>query len=165
MSILARLRRLWPRSLTGQLMLTVALALLLAQTVSAVLIYRAQTHMREVALIHTAAFRLLRAARIDTVRLPEIAGLPSVRRSLRIEQTATSPAHFGEQRDARAEAELQLILADQDVDAAEVIVLRRQVASDPFAQQRLAERRRVIGGRHAQKPEKLLLAAFRLPGG
>ena len=68
------MRRLWPSSLTGQLMLTLALALLLAQSISAVLIYRAQTEMREAALIHTAAFRLLRAARIDVVPLPNIVG-------------------------------------------------------------------------------------------
>lgn len=164
MNIRAKLRRLWPSSLTGQLMLAVALALLLAQTVSAVLIYRAQTEMREAALIHTAAFRLLRAARIDTARLPEVARLPGMRRSFLVEQTPQSPLKSGEQRDARAETELQLILADQDVQAAEVIVLRRRVASDPVALQRLAERSRVTGGRHAQMPEKLLLAAFRLPG-
>jgi signal transduction histidine kinase len=159
------MRRLWPSSLTGQLMLTVALALLLAQAVSAVLIYRAQTELREAALIHTAAFRLLRAARIDVVKLPDVAGMPSLRRSFRVEQTAKSPMQPGEQRDRRAEAELRLILADQDVEVADIVVLRREVAHDSFARQRLQERRRMFGGRHAEMPESLLLAAFRLPGG
>ena len=160
------MRRLWPRSLTGQLMFTVALALLLAQSISAILIYRAQTELREAALIHTAAFRLLRAARIDVVPIPNVvANVPNLRRSFRIEQTPISPIKPGEQRDARAEAELRQILADQDVDAADVLVVRRKVASDGFARQRLAERSRMFGNRHGQKPEKLLLAAFRLPGG
>ena len=113
----AQLRRLWPSSLTGQLMLTVALALLLAQTVSALLIYRAQTEMREAALIHTAAFRLLRAARVDVAMHPDMAGAQGWRRRFRIEQTSGSPLQPGEQRDTRAEADLRLILADQDVIA------------------------------------------------
>ena len=159
------MRRLWPSSLTGQLMLTVALALLLAQSISAVLIYRAQTEMREAALIHTAAFRLLRAARIDVVPIPNVvASVPNLRRSFSVEQTSISPFKPGEQRDARAEAELRQILADQDVDAADVLVVRRKVESDGFARQRLAERGRMFGNRHGQQPEKLLLAAFRLPG-
>ena len=55
--------RLWPRSLKGQLLLTVALALLLAQAISATLIYRAQSERREALLIHAAAFRLFQATR------------------------------------------------------------------------------------------------------
>ena len=161
----AQLRRLWPSSLTGQLMLTVALALLLAQTVSALLIYRAQTEMREAALIHTAAFRLLRAARVDVAMHPDMAGAQGWRRRFRIEQTSGSPLQPGEQRDTRAEADLRLILADQDVIAADVIVLRRNVATDPIARQRLKEWGGLFGSRHGPQPENLVLAAFRLPGG
>ena len=55
--------KIWPRSLMGQMMLAVALALLLAQGIGAFLAYRAGAERREAALIHSAAFRLLTAAR------------------------------------------------------------------------------------------------------
>ena len=53
--------RLLPRSLRGQLLLAVAAALLLAQGISAALLYRAQTERREAALVHGAAMRLFAA--------------------------------------------------------------------------------------------------------
>jgi hypothetical protein len=43
---------IWPKSLQGQLLLAVAMALLLAQGISAVLLYRAQVERREAALGH-----------------------------------------------------------------------------------------------------------------
>ena len=49
------LARLLPSSLRGQLLLAVAAALLLAQGISAALLYRAQTERREAALVHGAA--------------------------------------------------------------------------------------------------------------
>jgi signal transduction histidine kinase len=55
--------RLWPRSLMGQVILAVALALLLVQGLSAALIYREQEARREADLIHSAAFRLIAASR------------------------------------------------------------------------------------------------------
>ena len=65
--MIARIRGLlWPRSLQGQLLLAVAMALLLAQTISAVLLYRAQNDRREAALIHTAAIRIVTANREAT---------------------------------------------------------------------------------------------------
>ena len=45
------------------MLLAVALALLLAQGVSALLLYRAQAERREAMQISAAAFRLLRASR------------------------------------------------------------------------------------------------------
>ena len=53
------MRRLWPRSLQGQLLLAVAAALLLVQGFSAFLVHRAQSQWREMAVVHAAAFRLL----------------------------------------------------------------------------------------------------------
>ena len=57
--------RFWPRSLQGQLLLAIALALLVAQGVSAALIYRAQAERREAALVSAAAFRLTGGASRD----------------------------------------------------------------------------------------------------
>ena len=55
--------RLWPKSLHGQMLLAIALALLLAQGFGAVLLYRAQHERREAALLHLTAMRLFTAAR------------------------------------------------------------------------------------------------------
>ncbi|MBW8755405.1 MAG: two-component sensor histidine kinase, partial [Sphingomonadales bacterium] len=52
---------LWPRSLMGQMLLAVAVALLLVQGLGAMLVYRAQAGRREAGLLHAAAFRLLSA--------------------------------------------------------------------------------------------------------
>ena len=46
----------WPRSLTGQLLLAIALALFAAQAFNAVLIYRAQAERRDAAVIHAACW-------------------------------------------------------------------------------------------------------------
>ena len=51
----------WPRSLRGQLLMAIGLALLLAQGISAALLYRAQSDRREAALVHGAAMRLFAA--------------------------------------------------------------------------------------------------------
>lgn len=53
------MRRLLPQSLLGQVLVSVALALLVAQAVSVVLLYRAGEERRETAAITTAAFRLI----------------------------------------------------------------------------------------------------------
>ena len=52
------MRRVLPRSLLGQMLLAVAIALLVAQTISAVLLYRAQEQRREFGVLNGAAFSL-----------------------------------------------------------------------------------------------------------
>ena len=54
--------RLWPRSLFGQVMASVTLAVLTAQAISAVLLYRAGEDRREAAALTTAAFQLANGA-------------------------------------------------------------------------------------------------------
>lgn len=143
------------------MLLAVAVALLLAQTVSAVLIYRAQSSQREIALIHTAAFRLLRSARdiganSGTPDLPHRAS-----RDFRIERSAVSPLRAGESRDGRAEAILQDILINQDVDPREVIVTRRRVDEDGLARALAALRSMRQRGYKGSDPEFVMLAAVR----
>ncbi len=58
------MKRLWPKSLLGQMLLAVALALLVAQTISVVLLYRAGENRREQAALNAAAFRLVTAQQI-----------------------------------------------------------------------------------------------------
>src|SRR5687767_5392344 len=105
------MKRFWPQSLMGQLLAAVAIALMFAQGFSSILLYRAQSERREAAVVHAAAFRLLSATRRENagqnahrlLRLPDFDGP----RSLRIEQSKTSPLASGEKRDADAEAELR----------------------------------------------------------
>ena len=166
MKALAWLGRFWPRSLKGQMLFTVALALLLAQAVGAVLIYRAQAQQRDAALVHTAAFRLLLAAR-SNIAIPELAPGPGPRsfRGLWIEHSGLSPQRAGEQRDRHAEAELREIFADQELASGDVIVLRRNVADDLPARDRIARRTGWLSHHRGTPPERLLLAAIRSPGG
>ena len=162
MSNPAGLGRLWPRSLKGQMLLAVALALLLAQAASAVLIYRAQAGQREAALLHTAAFRLLRAARED-VALPDVTRKTG--RGFWIERSTASPVKPAEVRDRRAETYLRSILADQDVVAAEVVVMRRRVADDPAAEARLTARTLRPYSHNGPPPDWVLIAAVQAEPG
>jgi signal transduction histidine kinase len=165
------LLRLWPKSLKGQVLLAIALALLFAQGLSAALIYRAQHERREAALLHTAAFRLIVGSRAapDAPRAPgfdEPGPRPDDRRpderGMRIEHTDHSPLVSGEHRLTDEEIELRQILAEQDVTADEVVVLRRPVEQDRRARFRLA--RRVLERHGEPPPEELLVAGIRPAG-
>ena len=165
------LTRLWPRSLQGQLLLTVALALLLAQAIGAVLLYRAQADRRDALLVHTAALRVYGALR-------EEAGLPVQRamdsghrgpppgldplespQGLRHEILAASPLQAGELRLPDAEHELTEMLSDQGLPLAQVQVFQRDVARDPVARQRIERRHRMLGGHAPLRPNRLVIAA------
>lgn len=121
--------RLWPRSLQGQVLLAIALALLVAQTISATLIWREQKHRREMSMVSSAAFRLIgptpeerRRSRHDREDRP-----PSV---FRIEHTP-QPLHGpNEKRLPRVERELAEVLSAQGVDAAQVVVFERDPMKD-----------------------------------
>jgi len=149
-------RRLWPRSLRGQSLMAIAIALLLAQGISAILIYRAQMERRDSVILHSAAFRLLLGAR------PEIAA-PIVRprsffeggQGFRIERHVARPLLPGEQRDAHTEAELRQILIDQNLVPAGVVVVRRRLIDDSYAGERMRRR----GHRGHLRPDTMLLVA------
>ncbi len=51
--------RLWPTSLRGQTLLAVAIALLVTQAITAVLLYRADENRRQGDILNRAAFGLL----------------------------------------------------------------------------------------------------------
>lgn len=164
--------RLWPRSLMGQMLLAVAMALLLAQGIGALLVYRAQAERREAALIHTAAFRLIAETRspdFDRDGARQSRGGPDrdhrpprERRGFRLQHSHASPLHADERRDARAEAELRRILGDQDVRVAEVNVSRRRIADDPVALARLHRRAAMAGPDHASPRNGVIVAAVKL---
>ena len=134
-----------PSSLMGQMLLAVAAALLLVQGLGATIIYRTQRARFEAETMNAVAFRLIsevrgrengpRALRIGS---PGLFGDRLHR--FRVEASSDSPQVEGEHRDTSAEQKLREILSSQDFNAAEVVVLRRPVAHDSFAQGMLHDR-------------------------
>ena len=135
--------RFLPRSLLGQMLLSVALALLVAQALSAVLLFRAGEQRREAQAINGLAFQLVAEPRFDfrqsDSRFPGDDKRRQWRR-LRVERTTHSPLHAGEQRDPRHEEMLRGILIEQGVQPAELVVTTRHMAIDPYVLGRLRDR-------------------------
>jgi len=144
-------RRLIPGSLTGQMLLAVAAALLLVQGLGAMLIYRAERDRLEAEAMNAVAFRLMAQARgserIARERWRQTARDVFANRPHRfsVEPSARTPQRAGERRDASAEEKLHEILSSQDFPTAEVVVFRRKVSADTFARQALARREQRLG--------------------
>ncbi|MEN7538054.1 ATP-binding protein [Aurantiacibacter flavus] len=124
------MHRFLPRSLLGQMLLAVALALLAAQTLSAVLIYRADHQRREAALISSLAFQLVADPRFE-FRDGRRNGREG-RRKVRIERALESPIHDGDLHDPEREAALRDVLIAQDVAIGELVVFSRKVTADSY---------------------------------
>lgn len=146
------MNRFLPKSLLGQMLLSVAFALLVAQTLSATLLIRAEQQRREAGVINTLAFQLVAEPRVDFRSFPENAGRPAAGRlpreagngdrgwrRLRIERADSSPIKPGEARDTGREAHLAEVLAEQGIVAEQLVVLSRPVASDSFIMRGLRE--------------------------
>lgn len=137
------MRKFFPRSLLGQMLLAVALALLAAQTLSAVLLFRADEQRREAGAMNGLAFQLVADPRFDyrqpDARFPGDEGKRQWRR-LRVERTTSNPLRPGEERLPRREEMLRAILIEQGITPAEVIVTTRRMASDHYVQGRLRDR-------------------------
>lgn len=160
--------RFWPRSLQGQLLLAVALALLLGQSINAFTLYRAQAERREGALVNTVAFRLYGALREDGDRpLPRRMRRPGIEA---LAQTFTgvregSPPQLlpDERRLPEAEQALRTMLANQEIALSDVIVIRRDISRDPAALRRLA--RRIQQGMAGPEPREVIVAAAQREAG
>jgi signal transduction histidine kinase len=155
----------WPKSLLGQMLLAVAIALFLVQGFGAMLVYRAQAERREAAMIHGAAFRVLSHARGPALlRGQGMTGDAFHRgaRASRIELATASPLRPGEARDREAEGVLGEILEDQGLDVEEVNVAYRRLGDDGAAMARAA-RRAVMFNLGTRDPEdRVLVAGIRL---
>lgn len=163
--------RPWPRSLLGQMLLSVALALLVAQGLATVLLYRAQEERREMAMLNSVAFRLLAQTGQDVNggRTPwfdrsDHGPPPHHMRGLRMETSTTNPLRSGERRDARREVALATILNGQGLNAHAVAVTTRRAGSDPYTMARLAGRPRFHEGPPLSE-RTLLVAAVQLENG
>lgn len=127
-----------PRSLMGQMLLAVAVALLLVQGLGAILIYRAQRESYDIGMLNAAAFRLMAethgpgwvARRLRRTDVP-FGGPPP--RGFNLEFSRHLPFTAGEARDSRAERKMQRLLTDQDFPESEVAIVHRMVADDPVA--------------------------------
>jgi signal transduction histidine kinase len=157
--------RLWPRSLIGQMLLAVAVALLLVQGLGAVLVYKAQHERREAALVSGAAFRLLgELRRINGMALFPEGGQDrhGHRRGFRVVHSEDSPMFAGEKRDSEGEEQLTSILTDQGVEPLEVVVVQRLVTDDPISLQRALRRAALEGRPQTDRADKVLVAGILL---
>ncbi|MHA7820824.1 MAG: ATP-binding protein [Erythrobacter sp.] len=144
------MRRLYPQSLLGQVLLSVALALLVAQVVSVTLLYRAGEERRETAAITAAAFRLVggaeraerraaireelgvgrseRAARRAALREGSAGNLP---RPLRYAVSADAPIALAAPEGEREER-LRTILAAEGIVPHTAAIAVRRAGDDPM---------------------------------
>ena len=162
---------LWPRSLRGQMLLAIALALFLAQGIGAFLLYRAQHERIEGALIHTAAFRLGVAARGGLDEAPGPAqrqtrpgpplDQPPFLRGGRVIRSDRPAQGAADRREPNEESELRRVLLEQDLPVAETVVFHRPVAADPIARMRMAQGDRRYRG---PRPHDVLIAGIRVEG-
>ncbi|WP_133365947.1 sensor histidine kinase [Qipengyuania sediminis] len=133
-----------PRSLLGQTMLALAVALLGAQAIYATLLYRAADERREVALLNAAAFELIsgpyRTAGPPGRRLPGAElrnrfgtspGPRAVPRPLRYRLSAAAPIAADEHRSRQREAQLGEVLARQGIAVGELKIVERPALRDP----------------------------------
>ncbi|WP_423140955.1 sensor histidine kinase [Parablastomonas sp. CN1-191] len=153
-------RSLHPRSLQGQLMLGIALAVLLAQGISAALIWRSQAERREAALVHAAAVRLAGTPLADGG-----AGGhgPRMGPHGRVQIRPDTPILPGESRVADEEAELRRILSGQ-IDVGDVVVVHRPASQDPETARRFAAGTNVLG-QPRRMPAEVIVAAIERPEG
>ncbi|MCA0909891.1 ATP-binding protein [Qipengyuania gaetbuli] len=169
--------RLMPRSLLGQVMLALAVALLAAQAISATLLYRASEQRRELALMHAAAFQLLagsqrseggrdfRAIDREMARplRPRGDGRTRLPRRLRYTESAASPLKPGENRMTEREEMLAGLLETQGIPVDRVEMTIRPMREDERVLQLMRERPR-LRRRHGDMPSDLLVVGLRQQG-
>ena len=169
----ARETRQWPRSLLGQTMLALALALLVAQTIYATLLYRAADHQREVALLNAAAFELIsgpfRQSAQASRRLPgsefrgPARGIRAMPRQLRYMLAPASPIAPGEKRSRQREALLGEVLTRQGIIIDSLAIIERPALRDPEITAALARAPR-LRERVAQMSPEILVVALQRRG-
>lgn len=180
------MKRLWPKSLLGQVLLAVALALLVAQSISAVLLYRAGENRREQAALNAAAFRLVTANRTGQIenregsnaepselrrsqrranrraerqRLRDKASPVRLPRTLRVETADGFNRQSNERLHPSLQEELTTILEREGVNVSEVRVTKRKALQDSYIRERPGVLRRISQPENAGS--MLLVAGLR----
>jgi signal transduction histidine kinase len=131
-------RHIVPKSLLGQMLMAVAVALFVAQGISAVLLYRAAEQRREMGYANGLAFQLIAQPQIDIRQTLRHGGQQS--RQLRVEHTSSNPLRPGETIDSRRQQLLRSVLTEQGLVPAQLVVTERRVSDDPYMMGRLRER-------------------------
>ena len=137
------MRRILPRSLLGQMLLSVGLALLVAQGISGFLLYRAVEQRREMGALNGLAFQLVAEPRFDFRQADKDSPGDDARRRwqrLRVQRTALQPLRAGEERDSQREAQLRAILTEQGIAPAQLVVTTRMWGEDSYVMGRMRER-------------------------
>ncbi|HKT86584.1 MAG TPA: ATP-binding protein [Novosphingobium sp.] len=127
-----------PRSLMGQMLLAVAVALLLVQGLGAILIYRAQRESYDIGMLNAAAFRLMAETRgpgwvASRLRRPDVPFGGPPPRGFNLEYSTRLPFSGHEPRDSLAERKMERILSEQEFPDSEVAIVHRSVGEDPVA--------------------------------
>jgi len=131
--------RFWPKSLLGQVLLSVAAALLVAQAISAHLLFRASEDRREQHLVGSLAVQLIAAANGP---LEQQRSGPSGGRRFRIEVSPALRPLPRDEAEPRLTAALGRVLAEEGLaQANKVRVISRPALGDPRILQRLANGR------------------------
>jgi len=120
------------------MLLAVAVALFVAQGISAVLLYRAAEQRREMGYANGLAFQLIAQPQIDIRQTLRHGGQQS--RQLRVEHTSSNPLRPGETIDSRRQQLLRSVLTEQGLVPAQLVVTERRVSDDPYMMGRLRER-------------------------
>ncbi len=159
--------RLWPKSLAGQLLVSLAIALLIAQLINAAMIYRAQQQASENLIASSAAVRLIGAwDRIEAGReLTRGGGRRGGGRWMRRAQfalSADSPVTADMQRMPDVEEKLAGYLAANGVDANEVATV---YLDDPMPRINRRPLRRAEIEERGNEPQGSILVAVQRPGG
>ena len=161
-----------PRSLQGQILLAIALALFIAQGISAALIWRAQQERATVMLVNSAAFRLLgpSAQRIGPPPAgagngPHGPGGPHDFSLFRARIEPVSPLRPGERRMESIERALSELLAAQGLPAQDILVIERSMRADSLGTAWLAQRHGILRFNNQTLPAHLIVAAARQPDG
>lgn len=164
------LKRLWPSSLAGRLLLTIALALLAGQLLNAALLVRAQREQAMDRVAAEAAVRLIAA----TDRLEQ--GLPLRDRRMgrmgrapglrfrRTELTASKPAEPGLRQMPALEARLGTILPSYGVAYRRISAAAMPAPPRPRAR-RMSQVAAELGGKSDREVRQLAIIAIERPDG
>lgn len=164
--------RFLPRSLIGQILLAVAVALLIVQGIGAVIIYRAQSEFRQTGIAHAAAFRIIAETRGGAGDAPSPdrhgsdgdSSHEGPTRGPPVERSARSPLRPNEAHDVSQEARLRAILAEQGLQVAAIDITERTIASDEAAMKYATYRTLHRGRPPPRADSKILVVGVRLVG-
>ena len=130
--------RLFPRSLMGQLVLAVAMALIVAQAISGLLLWRGIEERRDAELVNSIALRLVNA---DTgQRAARRGNGEGPRLRLPLEGVVLDPIGEEERRFSTTEDRLRILLEQQGLRVEDIAVVRRPALGDPLVRARSANR-------------------------